>query len=57
MEIIIAIVIILLAIYILAKNIKKKTSGQCDCSSCPTGCSCSNKEEKEGKEQMDKNKI
>nr|WP_243464759.1 FeoB-associated Cys-rich membrane protein [Clostridium botulinum] len=34
MEIIIATVIILLAIYILAKNIKKKTSGQCDCSSC-----------------------
>lgn len=47
MEIIIATVIILLAIYILAKNIKKKTSGQCDCSSCPPGCSCSNKEEKQ----------
>lgn len=54
MEIIIAIVIILLAIYILAKNIKKKTSGQCDCSSCPTGCSCSSKK---GKEQMNKNKV
>ncbi|WP_251859978.1 FeoB-associated Cys-rich membrane protein [Clostridium sp. Marseille-Q2269] len=44
MEIIIAIVIICLAVYILAKSLKKKTSGQCDCSSCPTGCSCCNKE-------------
>ncbi|RUT63391.1 FeoB-associated Cys-rich membrane protein, partial [Clostridium botulinum] len=29
-----------------------KTSGQCDCSSCPPGCSCSNKEEKTNKNKI-----
>ena len=50
MEIIITIGIIALAVYILAKSVKKKATGQCDCSSCPTGCSCNHKQEKD-KEQ------
>nr|WP_207670941.1 FeoB-associated Cys-rich membrane protein [Caloramator sp. E03] len=38
MERIITIIIIITAIYILYKNIKKKSSGSCDCSSCTSHC-------------------
>lgn len=39
LQVIITVGIIAFAIYLLAKNIKKKASGQCDCGSCSSHCS------------------
>ncbi|HHV73200.1 MAG TPA: FeoB-associated Cys-rich membrane protein [Thermoanaerobacterium sp.] len=37
-EIIITSIIVVSAIFILYKNIKKSTSGQCNCGSCSSSC-------------------
>lgn len=37
-EIIITSAIVALAVFILYKNIKKSTSGQCNCGSCSSSC-------------------
>ena len=37
-EIIATIGIVALALFILIKNLKKKTSGKCDCSCCTSKC-------------------
>ncbi|AFK85118.1 MULTISPECIES: FeoB-associated Cys-rich membrane protein [Thermoanaerobacterium] len=37
-EIIITSIIVVSAVFILYKNIKKSTSGQCNCGSCSSSC-------------------
>lgn len=37
-EIVITAVIVLAAVYIIYKNIRKSTSGQCNCGSCSSHC-------------------
>ena len=37
-EILVTAAIVIIALRILYKNIKKKASGQCDCSSCSAHC-------------------
>ena len=37
-EVIVTIIIASVAVYILYKNIKKKSSGKCDCGSCSNHC-------------------
>ncbi|NEZ46948.1 FeoB-associated Cys-rich membrane protein [Clostridium niameyense] len=39
-QIIITILIIALATFLLVRSFKKKTAGQCDCSSCSGNCGC-----------------
>lgn len=38
MEIIITVIVITIAIFIFYKNLKKSTSGECNCGSCSSGC-------------------
>ncbi|WP_072985687.1 FeoB-associated Cys-rich membrane protein [Clostridium cavendishii] len=38
MEIFITILIVLLAIFIILKNIKNSSKGQCNCGSCSSHC-------------------
>ncbi len=38
MEVIIAILIVLLAIYLIIRSFKKSSKGECNCGSCSKGC-------------------
>lgn len=38
MEIIITVIVITIAIFIFYKNLKKSTSGECNCGSCSASC-------------------
>ncbi|PRR81313.1 FeoB-associated Cys-rich membrane protein [Clostridium vincentii] len=46
MEIVITITILLVAIYIIYKNIKKSSDGECNCGSCSKDCPSKKKKEK-----------
>lgn len=37
-EIIITVLVIAIAVFIFYKNLKKSTSGECNCGSCSAGC-------------------
>ncbi|GAA0738267.1 FeoB-associated Cys-rich membrane protein [Clostridium oceanicum] len=57
-EIIATIGIVALAFFIFIKNLKKKASGKCDCSSCTSKCARYNENNKDTTSQnnRDKNK-
>lgn len=38
LELLITTFIVLLSVYIIYKNLKKKSSGKCDCGSCSAKC-------------------
>lgn len=38
-EIIFTIIIIIIAVYILIRNIKNRSTGKCDCENCKSHCS------------------